>query len=435
MKIVELTPGAGGMYCGSCLRDHALVSTLQRMGHDAILAPMYLPMQLDDPSSGYEAPLFFGAVNVYLQQKSRLFRQAPEWMDRALDAPGLLRWAAGFVGKTNPEELGELTLSVLQGEHGKQAKELEKLVRRLKGEVKPDIVCLSNALLLGLARRIRADLNVPVICTLQGEDTFIDGLPEPYRSQAWTVLEERARDVELFIAVSHYHADIMQRRLKLPPGQIRIVHNGIALDGFVPAAENTGPPVLGYFARLCRLKGAQTLVDAFVLLKQRNQIPGLKLKLGGSMTPADEAFVEGLRADLAQRGLGGEVQFFPNLDRKQKLAFLQSLSVFSVPATYGESFGLYVLEALASGVPVVQPRHGAFPEILEMSGGGVLCDPDNPAALADAIEKLLEDRQAARAVGLAGREKVLQYFNVDRMAREVSELCESAKSQPKISPA
>lgn len=420
MKIVQLTPGAGGMYCGGCMRDNALVAGLRKLGHDALLVPLYLPLQIDEADMSSGSPLFFGGVNVYLQHKSAVFRKTPEWVDRAFDAPGLLRWAGRKTGAAKPEDLGSLTVSMLRGESGNQAKELERLVRWLKNDARPEVVCLSNLLLIGMARRIKEALGVPVVCSLHGEDYFLDALPAPHGEAAWQEVRARAAEVDCFIAVSRYYGDVMRSRLDLHDEQVEVVHNGIALDGYAPAEAPPEHPTLGYFARLCSEKGLATLVDAFLLIKEERRLPGLKLRIGGSLSSVDEAFVAAQREKLAKAGVSGDVEITPNLDRAQKLAFYRSLTVFSVPATYGEAFGLFVLEALASGVPVVLPRHGAFPELVEALGGGRLCAPDDPKALADAIVEVAADRARARALGEAGRQAVLAGYTVERMARNVA---------------
>lgn len=428
MKIVQLTPGAGGMYCGGCMRDNALVAGLRKLGHDALLVPLYLPLQIDEEDMSSGSPLFFGGVNVYLQHKSAVFRKTPAWVDRAFNAPGLLRWAGRMTGSTKPEDLGSLTVSMLRGESGNQAKELEKLVRWLKDEAHPDVVCLSNLLLVGVARRIKEALGVPVVCSLHGEDFFLDALPAPHSEAAWSDVRARAAEIDRFIAVSRYYGDSMRKRLGLLEERVRVVHNGIALDGYAPAERPPEDPTLGYFARLCPEKGLATLVDAFLLIKEGGRLPGLKLRIGGSLSPVDEVFVEAQREKLAKAGAAADVEILPNLDRAQKLAFYRSLTVFSVPATYGEAFGLFVLEALASGVPVVLPRHGAFPELVEALGGGKLCAPDDPKALADAIVAIAADRAGARALGEAGRQAVLAGFTVEHMARNVAAVLQAAVS-------
>jgi glycosyltransferase involved in cell wall biosynthesis len=314
---------------------------------------------------------------------------------------------------------------MLRGEDGNQAKELDRLAEWLVGE-KPDVVCLSNALFMGLARRIKQETGALVACTLQGEDGFLDALPEPDRTASWDTLTEREKDVDAFIAVSQYHADLMIRRAKLPPERVHVVYNGILLDGYGTAPTPPDPPALGYLARMHPAKGLETLVEAFILLCQRDRIKNLQLRVAGAQVGGDAAYVEKLREHLTAAGVSDRATFHPNIDRAEKIAFLQSLSVLSVPATYGESFGLYVIEALAAGVPVVQPRHAVFPELLAETGGGVLCEPDDPDSLADAVENLLADPQAARALGEEGRRNVFARFNVDEMARNVVRVFEQA---------
>ncbi len=425
MKTIQLTPGTGNFHCGVCLRDSTLVTALRALGHDATLVPMYLPMITDEPQIEGNAPMFFGGINVYLQQRSSLFRHTPAWLDRLFDTPGLLRWVAGRVSMTRERDLGDITLSMLRGEEGRQAKELEKLLTWLSSEEhRPQVVCLSNVLLAGLARGIKTRLHVPVVCTLQGEDSFLDGLPEPYRQQAWELLSRRAAEIDAFIAVSHYYGDVMKRRLTIPSDKVHVVHNGIRLDGYAPAEMAPHPPAIGFLARGCRQKGLHTLVEAFIHLRKRNRMGDVKLRIAGTTLPTDEPFVTQLRERLAECGLTPAVDFLPNISLAEKQAFLKTVSVLSVPATYGESFGLYVLEALASGVPVVQPRHAAFPELIEATGGGVLCEPDNPESLALAIESLLLDDDRRRALGQRGRQAVLDRFGVERMARRVADICE-----------
>src|SRR5687767_8313989 len=425
MNIVQITPGAGGMYCGNCFRDNALVEALRKLGHKTLMVPLYLPMTLDDADQSAGTPIFFSGINVYLDQQSAAFRKAPRWLRNALSHPKLLKWASGRAAKTRASDLGELTVSMLRGEEGHQVAELDTLITWLKTQPKPDVVCLSNALLVGLARRLKQELDCTIICNLQGEDTFLDGLPEPHRSAAWNVLIRRCEDVELFTAPSRYFADLMIRRLELAPARVQVLYNGSKLDGFSPAPAPPNPPVLGFFARMCREKGLDTLVDAFLLLKTRERTKELRLHVGGSLGPADESFVAGLRKKLAPHK--DSYQFSPNVSLAQKQEFYRSISILSVPALYGEAFGLYVVEALASGVPVVQPSVAAFPELIEKTGGGLLCEPNSPESLADAVQTLAADTIRARALGNTGREAVLKDFTADAMARRFVELVGSRK--------
>jgi len=414
------------MFCGNCLRDNALVAALRTLGHDVLMVPLYLPLTLDEVDQSAGTPVFFSGINVYLEQSAAWFRKSPRWLHHLLASPLLLKWAARRSANTQAGTLGPVTLSMLRGEAGNQARELEDLIAWLLAQPKPDAIFLSNALLLGMARRLRAALDRPVVCMLQGEDYFLDSLPEPHRSACWTTLAQRAKDADLFIAPSRYFADLMARRLGLPAEKMRVVYNGINLTGyerteFPVGDEKQGKsvPVLGYLARMCREKGLDTLVQAFILVRQRGRLPGLKLAIAGSFGPSDERFVRKLKTQIEAAGLTTEVEFHPNVDRDTKLRLLRSFSVFSVPARYGEAFGLYVIEALAAGVPVVQPRSAAFPELIELTGGGVLNRPEDAEDLANTIEALMLDPNRARKLGAMGRKVTFEKLSAEAMARDV----------------
>ena len=233
MNIIQLTPGAGAMFCGNCFRDNALVRALRKMGHEVTMMPLYLPLTLDEEDQSAGTPIFFSGINVYLEQKSAFFRSAPDWIHNLFTSRPLLRWAGSKAAKTRAADLGDLTLSMLRGEEGNQARELDELIGWLQqGANRPDIICLSNALLIGMARRLKSDLSVPVVCTLQGEDSFLDALPSSHREVCWQTLAERAAAVDAFIAPSHYFADLMSERLNLPPRRVYVIHNGIDLAGY-----------------------------------------------------------------------------------------------------------------------------------------------------------------------------------------------------------
>jgi glycosyltransferase involved in cell wall biosynthesis len=422
MRQAHITAGTGNFHCGNCHRDNALVKALGRLGHEAWLVPLYLPLVLDEEPAPKYAPLFAGGVNMFLQQKLALFRHTPRWLDRLLDSTGLLRWASRFAGMTRASDLGEMTVETFRGLHGRQAKEWNRLLDWL-AEQRPDVVVLSNGLLAGLARGVKERLGCAVVCSLQGEDAFLDSLPEPYRSDSWQALRETTPHVDIFVGVSDYYSKAMAARLHLPPEKITTVRNGIEVAGFAPAAAPPELPTIGFLARMCQGKGLDRLVDAFILLAKRGNLPHLRLRIGGAKTSADDAFVAAQEKKLRDAGCLDAAQFLPNLDYNEKVAFLQSLSVLSVPATYGEAFGLVVIEALACGVPVVQPDHGAFPELVRATGGGLLCPPDDAGALAVALEQLLLAPGLASELGHRGRAAVLENFSADRMAREFADVC------------
>ncbi len=425
MRLLHLTAGTGAFFCGACSRDNALVLALREMGHDAVLQPLYLPIVAEGRDASAGRPILLGGINMYLQQRSGFFRRTPRLVDRVLDARPLLSLAARRAAATRPEALGDLTLSTLAGEGGRQRKEVRRLVRYLSRQPRPDVVCLSNSLLAGLVPPLRAALGpVKVVTAFQGEDAFLDRLPEPWRSAAWEAVRDLCRGIDAFLPVSRTHGEIMGARLALPRDRVHVVYPGIRTDDHVPAERPPAPPAIGFLARMTADKGLSTLVDAFLELRRGGRAPGVRLHVAGSVTPADRPFVESLARRIEAAGETGAVEWRPDLTREAKLAFLRGVTVLSVPATHGEDFGLYVIEALASGVPVVLPRHGAFPELISMTGGGTLCEPDDPGALAHALGEILTDPARARALGAKGREAVLANFTVPRMAREVLAVCE-----------
>jgi glycosyltransferase involved in cell wall biosynthesis len=426
MKIVQISPGSGdNFYCENCLRDAALVKALRRLGHDVLMVPLYLPLQADKVEQVSNAPIFFGGVNVYLQQKLSLFRKTPRWIDRWFDSRGLLEWAGRKAGMTNARDLGETTISMLKGEDGRQVKELDRFVDWLVTEPqKPDVVCLSNVLLVGMARRIKERLGVPVVCLLQDEDGFLDGLTSPYAERAWTVVHERVRDIDGFLAVSRYYGDTMTTRLKADAARVHVVRMGVELDAYKPYDSGPAVPTIGFLSRMCPERCLDKLVDAFLLLKRNAGLKSAKLRISGGRSGADEPFIATLQSKLGAAGVLGDVEFLQAFDRDAKLEFLKGLTVLSVPEPQPVAYGLYVLEALAMGVPVVQPAIGCFPETIAATGGGVLYEPNTAERLAQMLEPLLSDAQVARKLGSEGRAGILKAFDINDTAAEMIRVLE-----------
>src|ERR671913_485091 len=215
MRILSFTGGAGSMYCGSCLRDNALAAELLRRGHDVVLTPVYTPTRTDERNvSGSQ--VFFGGISVYLQQHAAIFRHTPRFLDRLWDAPWALRLATRRQIKVDPKNLGEMTVSMLRGEHGFQRKEIAKLLDWLRTEPRFDVITLPYPLLLGLAEPLRRELKVPICCTLQGEDLFLDGLGESYRREPLELIRRASGCVDAFLPVSEYYRGFMTEYLGIP---------------------------------------------------------------------------------------------------------------------------------------------------------------------------------------------------------------------------
>ncbi len=430
MKIVQITPGAGGMYCGGCFRDNALVKCLRDEGHEVLMVPLYLPLTLEDTDQSSQTPIFFGGINVFLDQTLGLFRKLPSSWTSWLNKRSVLKRISKYAARTRPEDVGDLTVSMLMGEEGRQQKELDELVDWLKENMRPDIVCLSNALLIGMARQIKDQLGCAVACTLQGEDTFLDALPAENRKRAWEVLSTRAREVDAFVSPSQYFGDLMRQRLGFDSSKLHVIPNGIPTDGYTRSPLPMNPPVLGYFARMCREKGLPLLVDAFIQLKSMEAHRDLKLMVGGGMGPSDEPVVEEQKKKLRSAGIEKDVSWHPNLDREAKLDFFSKLTVFSVPALYGETFGLYLLEAMAAGVPVVQPPHAAFPEVINATTGGIITEGLEADHLAKSISTLLGSKENLKILSNQAYQSVHHHFKSSDMAKQVLTAYQSCSSPP-----
>ena len=414
---MHIVPGSGGtFYCQNCLRDITLVNALRRRGHDVMLVPMYLPLFTEAREMDGGVPVFFGGINVYLQQKIALFRWTPRWVDKLFDSNWMLRKAAAQAGSTDAAKLGPMTLSMMQGREGRQKKEVERLLAWLSERERPDIVHISNALLIGLAGEFKKALGVPVVCSLQDEDFWLDEIDPPYDRICWEAMASRADDVDAFVAVSDWYAGRMCDRMNLARDRVSIVHIGMDFEGYGRASLSLDPPVLGYLSRMSESLGLGRLVDAFIALKQEPELKDLKLRATGGLTPANEPYVRALKERLTAEGYGGDVEFLKDFSGGARKEFLRSLSVMSVPVSQGEAFGTYIIEALAAGVPVVQPSAGAFPELVEATGGGVTYDPRDDEALPTALKSLLLYPDRLRELGKQGREAVLERFSVDSMA-------------------
>lgn len=408
------------MYCGSCLRDNALATELQRQGHDVTLLPLYTPTLTDEPNVS-EEKVFFGGISVYLEQHSALFRHSPRWLDKIWDSQFALKQAAKSSITVDPQELGELTISMLKGDHGNQRKEVFKLLEWLKHQPPFDVVDLQNSMLSGLAKPIKETLRAPLCCTLQGEDLFINNLREPFRQQALDLIQENAQYIDCFISVSQFYADFMADFLRIPRDKIKVVPLGLNLKDYAgchplkhwPRRE---PLTIGYFARVAPEKGLHILADAFIQFRQRADAPPARLEAAGYLAHEHHGYLQEIEAKLQAAGLADSFHYHGTLDRAAKLQFFQTIDVLSVPTTFADAKGLPVLEAMASGVPVVQPRWGSFPEVIEKTGGGLLSEPNDAANLAERLYELWQNPERARDLARQGHAGVRQHYAVEQMA-------------------
>jgi glycosyltransferase involved in cell wall biosynthesis len=401
------------------MRDNELIRALRALGNDVLMVPMYLPLNVGGKGIMGDTPVFYGAVNIYLKEKIPFYRHAPVWLERLLDSELILQMAAKKSGSTRASGLEDMTISMLMGEKGRQSTELEHLTTFLKKEIKPDIVHLSNALLLGLARRLKEDLGAAVVCSLQDENEWIDPMRAPYQQLVWDQMAERAVDVDAFIAASHYYAKLSQAQLNIPSGKLHVVYGGIDLNRYQRTALTFDPPIIGYLCRMSEYFGLGIIVDAYIKLKQDTRFKDIKLYLMGGYTGDDKPFVNKMKKKLAQLNMLNDVTVFEHFEIEHRIDFLKSLSLLSVPVPGGEAFGAYQIEALAAGVPIVQPNVGGYPEFIEDTGGGILYEPNDGDHLAEALASLLVDQEHARQLGEKGRQAVLKRFSMKEMAENI----------------
>jgi len=417
------------MYCGSCLRDNTLATELMARGHDVVLLPVYTPTRTDEENVS-DSRVFFSGISVYLEQHVPLFRKTPAMLDFIWDAPAVIRLATGRGVSVDPEFLGDMTVSMLRGEQGHQAKEFRKLLAYLRLEAPFDVIVLPTSLLASLAPPLRRELRRPVVCTLSGEDLFLEGLPLPQREQSKALIAEAAPAVHSFIATSEYYADFMAGYLGLTRRQIAVAPLGIHFDGLEPKASASPdrPLTIGYLARIAPEKGLHLLASAYIRLRRELGLENARLEVAGYLAPEHRTYLDAVAKALAAVGLEGEFRCHETIDRPRKLAFLQGLDLLSVPSPYAEPKGLYLLEALACGVPVVEPQHGAFPEMIEKTGGGVLFAPGDIVDLAARLLELAKDPARRRELGRRGSENVRRHYSAARMAERTLEICAEARA-------
>jgi len=424
MKIAYITPGSGdNFYCQNCFRDDELLTSMLVLGQDVRKIPMYLP-------SGYNhtdvpgTPVFYGAINLYLREKMPIYRHAPSWLERAFDSQVMLRYAAKKSGSTSASGLEGMTISMLHGEEGRQAAELDNLIQYMSDEIKPDVVHLSNALLLGLARRIKHDVGAQVVCSLQDENEWVDEMDGSQQTVVWSLMAEKAREVDLFIATSRYYSEKSQREMYIPGERIEVINGGINLQGYERSELPFDPPVIGYLCRMSEYFGLGIVVDAFLELKQDTRFKDLRLHMAGGYTGLDKPFVDRQIARITEQGWQDDIRIFREFDKKNRIPFLKSLTLLSVPVPSGEAFGAYQVESLAAGVPVVQPDVGCYPEFVEATQGGIIFQPNTGEALAEAAASLLQNPERVKQLGEQGRKAVMAGYSMDDMAKNILGLYE-----------
>jgi glycosyltransferase involved in cell wall biosynthesis len=342
-------------------------------GIKARAIPLYLPPdKITSRESGFDENVFFGAISMFLREKVHFLRNMPACIDKVLDSKLLLRFAAKQAGTTSAEGYEELTINMIEGDNAFRRTEVDRLVRYIIKEGKPDIIHLSNALILGLARQLKKRIDVRVVCSLLNEDDWIDDMDEPFRSRAWQMVAKEAGYVDVFVTPSNYYRDLFRSKTGLKGENVVVVPLGFDPENEEIPRPDREPTSIGFFSGVNKYNGFDKLVDAFIEMKKQNQIPGLSLKICGGYTGADKEFISEQIRKIRKSKLEKSVKIYPEFAGEKKLEFFRDVDVISVPVRKYDGYGLYLLEANASGVPVVQPATGAFPEIVVKNRGGII---------------------------------------------------------------
>lgn len=433
LNICILAAGAAGMYCGSCLRDNTLAVALLKLGHKVTLVPLYTPLRTDTPGVS-TGEIFYGGINVYLQHASKLFRVTPRIFDWLFDRPWLLKAAGNMGAGASPAKLAPLTRDILLGYNGPTQKELRRLIAFLADDVKPDVIILPNLMFIGMAQSFREKLHCPVLCELTGEDIFLDAMLEDDRANIRGIIRAAAAQVSRFLATSHYYADKMAAYLSIPRDQIAITYPGLP-EELLAAPKNSefrtgggqnSELTISFLARLCPEKGTDQLLEAFFLLKNMPNTAHIRLDYAGYLGPQYKAWHRILLARIASAGCAASIRYRGEVDLAGKLDLLDTSNLFCVPTRYPESKGIFALEALARGLPVVAPNHGAFPELAQLTGSIQLVPPNDPPALASALHALLADPPRLAQLAQNSRTAIKERFTSQHMAQEIVTLCEQS---------
>ncbi|MFC2124375.1 glycosyltransferase family 4 protein [Bacteroidota bacterium] len=419
MQVIHIVPGSGGtFYCGNCLRDSTYIGALRKSGLDVVKIPMYLPLFADEHDLA-DIPVFYGAISLYLKHVIPFLRKAPSWFDRILNSGPALKLAARMSGSTDAKGLEDMTISMLLGEQGEQKKELDHLVDWITEHSKPDVVHLSNALLLGLARKIKEKLDVKVVCTLQDEDIWVNAMDEPFKIKTWELMQERAKDVDAFFAVSKFFGDKMKKQLAIPDNKLYTTYISVNPEDYSYKNSSEKPFSIGYISRMNTCNGLEVLIDAFIRLKKEPGFENLQLVLTGGSTSEDTGFIKGIKRKIEKAGLLQDVDFHKDFEEEGRHAFFEKISVISVPVLQGEAFGMYLIESMAAGIPVIQPNLGAFKEIVDLSGGGVIYEPNKAEVLAKELGELIRDPDRLSKLSEAGRKGVEKHFDIHNQADKI----------------
>ena len=203
MRILFMVPGSGdSFYCGNCFRDNLHASALRKAGHDITIMPLYLPLR--HPSFQADTPLFFPATTFYTAQRFFTNRKMPKWLERLSSSDAMLHIASSMSGTTSAEGTEAMTISMITGDGSAFQDQINQMLDWMKEQEKPDIIHLSSSLLIGIAKMLRRQLDIPIVCSVQDEEVWLDQMKEQDALAAWQGIMENSHYIDRIITTSQF---------------------------------------------------------------------------------------------------------------------------------------------------------------------------------------------------------------------------------------
>ena len=379
-----IIPGSGDtFYCCNCFRDSLYAQALHNAGCYITIMPLYLP--LANESVYNKTPLFFPATSYYVDQKYFAKWKMPRVFENVLNSPSILRLAASLSGTTSAKGMEQLTLSMIKGDDEVFAKQTNKIIHWIENHAKPDIILLSTSMLIGIAKAIKNHIHIPIVCSLQDEEVWLDGLESRCAREAWESIGKNEIYVDRFITSSEYYKSVVLS--KIPEiKEIDVVYPGVNREKY-QTQEYPKDPTIGFYYRMDYENGLDILAESFIALKKENVISNLKLKIGGGYTRENKKFVHSIQKKLQL--LKNDVIWSERYSLDEHTTFYKDISIICAPLRCNAAFGLYLSEAFAAGRPAVVPDTGSFGEITETAG--ILYKPNASEYLTEALRKILTD--------------------------------------------
>ncbi|MCD7896015.1 MAG: glycosyltransferase family 4 protein [Planctomycetaceae bacterium] len=423
MHVLYLVAGNDVIAGGATVRDASFVNGLREAGHDVTAVSLYGPATVEGelhPSRLFP-PLAHNTLRRLFPRLAKFPTTITSMFRRPRPVMSMTSYAVS--GKRN-DLRGPLAVSLLSGANKMQRREFFRLMELL-GDKKADAAIFANTMLSGLAEAISVNLGCPVFCLSQGSDRYVEGLEEPYRSDARKLIRKNARLFRRVVTTSRFFAIRATESLALPANRIKIVPPGIETATLInPAPRKRIPFTIGYLGPIRKEKGLDILVEAFETLV-RDTTVNPELWISGQIE--DGRYWNRLHRRLESKALAGKHKVFGLLSGNGRREFFEGLSVFVVPSRQPESRATHMLEAMAAGVPVVGPASGIIPEIFQYANGGLLVSSESPSWMfTQALELLASMPDTADEMGRAGSEGVVEHFSIASSSRQLADIIENS---------